>query len=460
MKQTKEADLILTHGYVITVDQDRRIIRDGAIAIKDGLIAGIGQTSEILAHFKGEQFDCKQGVVHPGLIDAHEHLSLHITRGWEPDTFSVLDTWLNFERLAFPAVTAVEEMASVEIATIEMLKNGTTLFADTGSTFNPAAVIGPASAAGIRGLMGKTTGDVFNEELTFLSGDRDELLAFMEDNLKRHASGLVQASPQVCGMGNASDELVVRAKELANKYGRVLFMHQCVYLDEVQQYREKYGHGPIRHLAKLGVLDANTTLVHMIHLDEGDIDILLDAGVNVVHCPGASIKFGLGAFSCGHFPDMHRAGINIALGTDSGTWSDALDMLLQTYLAATIHREVHREQLSINAYTAFEMATIGGAKAVGLGDKLGSLETGKWADIVIHNTRHPESKPMVDPFVNLIYGAKSKSVDSVLVGGSFSLLHGRTVHVDEAAVYARAEQVAHDFQRRIGYTVHSPWPIV
>ena len=131
--QMKKADRILTHGYVITVDAQRRIVRDGAVAVRDGVIQAVGKTEEILREYSGEIYDCGGGVVHPGLIDAHEHLCLHITHGWEPDTFSVPDTWKNFERLAYPAVTEQEEVSSVEIATIEMVKNGKCLFPAGGN---------------------------------------------------------------------------------------------------------------------------------------------------------------------------------------------------------------------------------------------------------------------------------------------------------------------------------------
>ncbi len=454
------ADLILTHGYLVTVDQQRRIIRDGAVAVKDGAIVAVGKTDDVLALYAGKQHDCHGGVVHPGLVDTHEHLALHITRGWEPDTFSVLDTWLNFECIAFPAETEVEEAASAEIATAEMIKNGITMFSDTGSAFFPGTVIESASKVGIRGFVGSSCGDAFNEELAFLSKDTDRLLADMEANLLRYPSGRVHASPQVCGMGDASDALVIGAKELARKYNQVLFMHQCVYQDEVDAYRAKYGYGPIRHLEECGVLDENTTLVHMVHLDDGDVDILKRYKVNVVHCPAASIKFGLGAFSRGMFPEMHDAGINIALGSDSGTWSDAIDILHQVYLAATVHREIHCERTSINSYSAFEMATIGGARAVGLGDQLGSLEVGKRADIVVHHTNCPEAKPTVDPFMNLVFATRSKTVDTVLVDGEVVLLHGKLTRIDEDAVYEHAQKVAFDFKKKIGFEVYSPWEIL
>ena len=460
MTQPKQADRILTHGYVVTVDEKRRIIRDGAIAIKDGVIQAVGKTDEILQKYSGEIFDCKGGVVHPGLVDAHEHLCHHITRGWEPDTFSVLDTWVNFERLSYPAVTQTEETASIEIATIEMLKNGTTCFSDTGSAFFPFTAVETANQVGIRGIMGRCGGDMFIDELAFLSRPAKEILDEMEAGQQRFRGHPVRMGTQLCGMGDCSDDLVLGAKEIARKHDDVLFMHQCVYESEVDAYRKKWGTGPIRHLYDLGILDNKTTLVHMVHLDEGDLEILTETGTNIVHCPGASMKFGLGAFSRGKFPEMQEAGLNIGLGTDSGTWCDSLDILMQVYLAAVGHREARCHRTAINSFTAFEMATIGGAKAIGMGDRIGSLEVGKLADIVIHHTDCPEAKPMIDPFMNLIFSTRSKTVDTVLVGGEYVLLHGKVQTMDEARIYKNAEQVAAEFKERIGYPIYSKWEIL
>lgn len=458
--EQKAADLILTHGYVITVDEKRRIIQDGAIAIKAGMIQAVGKTDEILKNYSGQIYDCKGGVVHPGLVDAHEHLCQHITHGWEPDTFSVLDTWVNFESLAYPAITEVEENASVEIATIEMVKNGTTCFSDTGSAFFPFTAIETANKVGIRGITGRCGGDMFVDELAFLSRSAKEILEEMEAYNNYFQNHRVRMGTQLCGMGDCSDELILGAKEVARKNNEVLFMHQCVYESEVEAYHKRWGKGPIRHLYDLGVLDEKTTLVHMVHLEDGDVEILKETGTNVVHCPGASMKFGLGAFSKGKFPEMYEAGLNIGLGSDSGTWCDSLDILMQTYLAAVGHREARCHRTAINSFAAFEMATIGGARAIGMGDKIGSLESGKLADIVIHNTECPEAKPTVDPFMNLIFATRSKTVDTVLVNGDYVVLHGQVVNVSETETYERAERIAKEFKARIGYPTYSRWNII
>ena len=461
--EKKHVDLLLTHGYVLTMDEQRRVISDGAIAVMSGKIAAVGKTDDLLSRFEGETHDCRGGVVHPGLIDAHEHLCLHITRGWEPDTFSILDTWTKFEALAYPAVSEAEERASVELATLEMAKNGTTAFADTGSAFFLEAIMEPVNRVGIRGIVGRTCGDTFPPKLSFLSRNADALLRSMESDLKSFgkASGRrVRAGVQVCGMGDCSDALVQGAKALARETDDVLFMHQCVYAEETNQYREMYGQTPIEHLESLGVLDAQTALVHMIHLNNEDIARLVSSGAGVVHCPAATLKFGLGAASMGRFPELAEANVPLALGTDSGTWADALDVFQLVYLAATIHREARRKQVPLQSYRAFEMATIGGAAVLGMANEIGSLEAGKSADIVIHTTDIPETQPPFDPFTNLIYSARSKSVRDVLVEGEWIVRGGHAVRVDEEAVLAHAREAAFAFASRIGYSLQTQWKLL
>ncbi len=456
----KKADIILTHGYVITMDKTRRILRDGAVAIADGKILAVDKTNEILRQFEGESFDCKGGVIHPGLIDAHEHLCLHLCRGWEPDTFSIEDTWTKFESLSYPNVTEEIEEISVRLATAEMLRNGTTAFSDTGSAFFPSLSITAAEKSGIRGFIARIGGDNFQPELTFLNQPTDKLLSIMEDSLNKFSSGRVRAGTQLCGMGECSDALVVETKKIAKKYKTPLFMHQCTYAHEVAQYKEKYGVTPVRHLFDLGVLDDLTSLVHMVHLTEDDIDILEETKTNVIHCPAASMKFGLGAFRIGKFPEMYNRGINIALGTDSGTWCDSLDILQQVYLTAIGHREARENVCSFNSFSAFEAATIGGAKALGLEQELGSLEPGKLADIVIHKADIPECHPSIDPFMNLIFSARSKSISSVMIDGEFVIKNGKFTKIDESQLYEHAEKAAYNFKKNIGFEVYSSWPIL
>ncbi len=460
--EKSKMDRILIHGYVITMDSGRRVIRDGAVAVKDGKIEAVGKTEEILSLYEGEKFDCKGGIVHPGLIDAHEHIGQHITRGWEPDSFTVEDTWTKFECHEFPNLAPEFEVAGTRLSVLEMIKNGTTTFSDTGSLFFMEDSIEGINEVGIKGIVGECTGDAFQPELWFLTKKTDEVLGRMEQNISRYGRKTgrrVHAGTQLCGMGDCTDELVKGAKAIADANQEVLFMHQCVYKSEFDAYMEKYGKSPISHLSDLGVLDEKTTLVHMIHLTDEDVNTVAVTRTNAVHCPAASLKFALGSSSVGKFPEMEQKGVKIALGTDSGTWADAMDVFQLVYLAATIHREARCEHLPINSYRAFEMATLDGAKALGLEKEIGSLEKGKSADIVVHGTDIPECVTDFDPFTNLVYSQRSKSVKHVMIDGEWVVRDGHAVLVDEEKIMAEAREAGKKFEVKTGYHLYSPWNV-
>ena len=167
------------------------------------------------------------------------------------------------------------------------------------------------------------------------------------------------------------------------------------------------------HFERLGILDDRLQLIHMIRTTAHEVPLLARAGTHVVHCPAASLRVGMGVSRVGVFPEMVEAGVNVALGSDSGNYSDFYDVGRQMYLAATIHREARGVMPTITAEQAIEMATINGARAIGAGDWLGSLEPGKQADLVIHRWDRPEWRPGVDPVNSLVYSAQSSGVDTV-----------------------------------------------
>ena len=268
----------------------------------------------------------------------------------------------------------------------------------------------------------------------------DQAVKRIERQLQRYGGGRVKACVGMSGMGNCSDTLITQAKRLAREYGRVLHMHQCVYPDEIKKYRLRYGKTPIEHLMDLGVLDGHTALIHMILVSDSDIELLRQTNTRVVHCPGASLKYSMGAMRTGVFPVMHKAGLGIALGTDASNWADGLDILMQAYLCATVHREMHPDDNPLYAETALEMATLGGAFVLGMENEVGAIKPGMRADLVIHRSDVPECLLAFDPLTNLVYAARSKSVDTVLVDGEIVLLHGKATRLEEGALYEDAQR--------------------
>lgn len=463
-KEKIAADMLLAHGYVITMDPGRNIFEDGAVAVKDGELVAVGRYRDVAEEVCASSVrDLKGALVHPGLIDAHEHFAWHLTRGWVPDYFDIKATCEIFENPYMQNVSMEEEYLGGLLACMEMVLNGTTTFGDTGSAFYLDSTAKAVEQTGIRGTVGELIGDIAGDRPKMLCKTKDECLERLAYQLERYTikdNGRVWAHVGLLGIGGVSDELLVSAKKMADKYGAAFHMHQSCFKDEVNKYMEHTkGLRPIEYLNKLGILDFNTTLVHMIHLSPEEAELVSSTRTNVVHCPGASVRFGLGASVDGQIPEMLKQGANVALGTDAGNWSDALDMFQMAYLAATIHKEIRRATPVISVEAALEMATVNGARALGKEELIGSLEVGKRADIVIHSLEYPEKHPSFNPLNNLIFSSRSKSVDTVLVDGKPVVEHGRLLTLDAGSIYKEVDKAALSLANRIGYQYKYKWPV-
>ena len=198
----------------------------------------------------------------------------------------------------------------------------------------------------------------------------------------------------------------------------------------------------------------------MIRTEASEVELLARSGTNVVHCPAASTRTAMGVTQHGHFPEMVAQGVNVALGSDSGNYSDFFDVGRQAYLAATIHRERTEKMPTISAEQAMEMATINGARSLGIEGLAGSLEVGKKADITIHSYRRPEWRPGLDVINSLIYSAQSTGVDTVIVDGEIVLEGGRVTRLNEEEAYRRIDAAARRLYKRMGWEAKDRWPVI
>ena len=460
------ADLMLTHGAVITMDGERRILRDGAVAVADGRIVAIGPTKQVVPTVRATEVrDLGGGIVHPGLVDAHVHPTLQLVRGVLPDFYDEERLVKEYGPPSAAEKTEEEEFSSVLLASMEMAHNGTTVFADTGSSRYLERSVEAVESVGIRGLVGDFIKDLGETPGWFKDPDSarstEDNLERLEDQITRYRKGrLAWSHAGLLGLGTASDDLLRSAKELADEHDAPLIMHQSWSGEEVEACRAKTGRRPIERLADLGVLGPGTTLVHMIHVNDDEIGILAETGTNVVHCPAPGIKRAYGAARIGWFVEMLNSGVPVALGCDAANWANSLDIVRAMYLACLIHREVRGVVPAISAETALEMATIHGARAVGMADEIGSLEVGKRADIVVHNTGAPETHPVHDPVSNLVYSSLTETVDTVLVNGNAVLEGGKLTNVDAEEAYPRIDAAAYGLCERIGFPLPGNWPVI
>lgn len=463
----RRADLVVAHAYLLTMDEQRRVFADGAVAISGREIVAVGPTADVLAQFDAARtIDAAGGVVHPGFVDCHAHVTYHLCRGAFGDTCSFGDVDPGFFVPYLNALGDEEEHAAALLACLEMIGNGTTCFLEAGTAHSPAAVAAAAEAVGMRAIVG----DPFLWDATGADGysapplDRapastKRALDLLGGELRRNAdpNALVTGHVALQGMGTATDELEVAAKAAADAGGTVLNQHQSYFQDDTDTDDRRHGRHPLVHLDELGVLGDNCVFSHVNVIRDDEVEPVLRSGMSIAWCPAASMMWGVGGTLHGRHADLHRRGLNVAFGSDSSNWGVRFDLGVQGQLAVLTQRERYGERAALVAEDALAMATINGAKAVGLADRIGSLEVGKRADLVVRANDVPEAFPLTDQVSQLVYSARSKTVHTVLVDGQVVVEARQPTGVDRAAFLAGVQRTVSTVFDRMGYRLTPKW---
>lgn len=456
-----EADLLLRRGRIVTMDKDRTILPDGSIAISRGRIVSIGPDREVAPDVNASAVrDLGGALTHPGLIDAHAHTGVDVVRALLPETrdFGKVERPFSSQR------THEDEYLSTVLACMEMVASGTTLYCDTGQSFYLEAMVEGIQMVGMRGIPGyfladeRIPQDPYYDRYYSPTKSTGECLKKLEEQLRRYpfrGEGRVQCVATLQGSGTASDDLLKGAKALAKREGVPMVTHLSWSQGEIEKCKAQTGKRPVEHFADLDLLGADLTLVHLIQAEQHELDLVRQSEVSVVHCPAAAIRRGMGAIRVGRFPEMLKAGIPVALGSDG--WSTKHDVTRQAYLAATLFNEFRNEVPAITAETAWEMATVHGARALGMQKDVGSLAPGYRADIVIH--RRDRAGPFTDdPVPYLIHYGQSSTVHTVYVDGEVILDEGRFTRFDATAFAQKLDKKASTWAKTIG-PQRGSWPI-
>lgn len=368
------------------------------------------------------------------------------------------------------SMEAEDEEATSRLACLEMVRNGTTCFMEPGTVFEPDAAAEAAEAVGIRGSLADPylwdLGGISRGQPSFTRAppDTKRALRVLGAQLKRNAdpNALVKGHVAIYGIGSCSDELTLAAKECADENGVILNQHQSYNELDVSVSDQLHGQHPLVHYAEIGVLARNCNFVHMNIVREDELRPVVESGMSITWCPSASMLQGVGATFRGRHLEFYEQGVNVALGSDAVGWAGAFDLLAQGFLAVLTAREkTQRQALAVE--DAFRMATINGARAVGAADRVGSLEVGKRADLVVHRQDLPEAQPILDeemvrldnrrssgPLQNVMYSSQSKSVDMVIVDGHIVVERGHSTRIDEEKAYQDATEAAHRVFKRMG----------
>jgi cytosine/adenosine deaminase-related metal-dependent hydrolase len=460
------ADILIRDATVFTVDSDRRVITNGAVVIEKDRIKDIGKTDAIAAEYTSRKvIDGRGMLVMPGLVNLHFHAYHGVHRGVTPEdlTGECWSRWVHDKVMKH--VTQDAEVSATVAGLIETLKSGTTTVLESGS-FNTDAVIEAVAPVGARAIMGRRVHDQAVMGHTALIKNTDECLKLNEQLLLRYRDGLAdgRVRPHVCiaGNGKCSDTLLMESKRMADSYGVVLNMHQAGRLEQVFDQLDRTGMRPIEHLNSLGFLGPNVNLVHMIQVNDREIEMLREHRVNVIHCPATALKLAMGLATFGRFPEMLNRGVNVGLGTDAVDCASYHDMIRVMYLAAVIYKDHRFDANVMGAETAIEMATINGARALGMEQEIGSLEKGKKADVIVIDMRSADWIPVHNPIQNLIYSASGSSVRTVIVDGRIVMEDRELKTVDEAKILAQCQQSSEALIAKCGVNpIHTlRWKVV
>jgi len=453
MAQAREADLLITNvDWAITVDATRRVIRDAAIAVKDGTFAAVGKTAQLEAEWRAQKsVSCRGTVMMPGLVDNHLHTSFQLARGLadEANAQSFL-----FEHM-YPYEAAMREedvYTSVLLAAVEMLRHGVTCYIEPGN-YHPDATVRAVMSAGLRMVLAVSCFDR-NKSVTGLMPDAmiedtarciEKTEALFANYAGKHERRLT-VSASFRGMNNTSDELILALKDIAQRENAILQTHACYSYFTHDSSIVQFGKPEIERLESLGVLDDRMLLLHSGWFEPHEIALVAKRKPTLVCCPSSSIHNGYGNLKVGSHPELMALGVNVTLGTDHAS-SGTVDMVQEMRYCACGYKELRLNPRVMPPEQAIEMATINGARGAGLADRIGSIEVGKAADFVLFDATVPEWQPLYNPVSNLVYSATGNTVKDVYIGGEQVVREGRVVRIDETALL---HEVAAAGERIIG----------
>jgi len=434
--------LVVTNGIVVTMDGDRRILTPGALAIDGRDIVAVGTVAAIAAGYRAkDSIDAGGAVVMPGLINTHTHAPMVLYRGLADD-LALMD-WL--QKYIFPAeaktVTPAFVRAGTRLAALEMIRSGTTTYADMYYFEEEIARV--TKAAGLRGVLGQTI-------IKFPVPDAktpEEGLSRTERFIREFAADdLIVPAVAPHAMYTLEAETLKSVRQLADRERVPVILHLAETQDEVKIAQEQHQATPVGYLESLGFFGPRTLAAHAVHLTAEDIGILRKRGVGVSHNPESNMKLASGTAPV---PALRRAGIPVGLGTDGAASNNDLDMFEAMRQAALLHKLESGDPRTLPAPEVLAMATREGAAALGMERMIGSLEPGKRADLIVVSMSAARQTPMYDPLSHLVYTTRGDDVRTTIVNGKILMREGKVLTLNEPAVLAEARKLAADVRQAV-----------
>lgn len=440
------ADILVYNGTILTMDDQNKIIPDGLLAISGNTITYIGapardrlalrDSGEAGGDKKGliraeKELDAKGGLILPGLINGHTHAAMSLFRGLADD-LPLLD-WLN--DYIFPAESKMDATfvrVGTLLACAEMIMSGTTTFCDM--YLFEEEVASAAREAGMRCLVGEVLYDFPSPNY----GPIERGFEYTESLIQKWQDDpLVSIAVEPHSLFTCSPDLLTTANKLALEYDVPLIIHVAETLTELAEVKKRYGKTPVGHLHSLGLLGPHLIADHCVHLNELDIKTMAKYGVKAIDNPESNMKLASGISPV---PELLAQGVTVGLGTDGCASNNNLDLFGEMDMAAKIHKIQTMDPTVTDAVTVLRMATIEGAKALGLKDTTGSLEVGKKADVIVIDTHKPHLTPMYNPYSHMVYAARGNDVSHSIIDGRIVMEDRRLLTLDVADIIEKSKE--------------------
>ncbi|KAF1085355.1 Melamine deaminase [Sporotomaculum syntrophicum] len=439
------SSILINNAFIVTMNQDRQVLQ-GGLLVEDDRISSIGDINQDADRV----IDARGQVLIPGLIQAHVHLCQTLFRG-QADDMQLMD-WLQTRIWPLEGAHDPESVYYSALLGIgELFRGGTTAIIDMESVHYAEHAFQAIVDTGIRAISGKIMMDCGPPSIGNLLENTSNSLQQSVDLLERWhgaAEGRLQYAFTPRFAISCSEELLVQVRDLADRYNVAVHTHASENRNEIAIVQAEKGTRNIVYLDQLGLTDTNLILAHCIWVDEEEIEILRRSGTKVVHCPSCNLKLGSGIAP---IPQMLAQGIHVALGADGAPCNNNLDQFIEMRTASLIQKPLHGPT-AMPDWQTFELATLGGAAAMGLEQQIGSLEVGKKADLALVNLNNLHCAPVDynNIYSQLVYQAKSSDVTLTMVDGQIVFANDRLTTIDESDLLVRCNEAIKRVRRRAG----------
>ena len=452
------SQILIKNGYVISMNKNREIFKNGSVLIEDDKIKAVGKVEPSLVNADAEIYDVQGKIILPGLVNTHVHLSQQLGRGVADDV--VLLTWLRERVWPYESSFNYEDsLISSTACCVELIKTGVTTFLEAGGQYVDA-MAEAVEKCGLRACLSKSTMDEGEGLPKAWQKTTQEELDFQEELFKKYndtADGRIKIWFGLRTIFNNSDELIKGTKTLADKYNTGIHMHVLEVKEEMDYTRATRGETTVEHMNRLGALGPNLVAAHTVWLTEREIDLFRLYDVKVSHNPGAAMKVVLGFAK---IPETLEKGIAVSIGTDGAPSNNRMDMMRDMYLTSLIHKGRTLNPKTVSAEQVLEMATINGARCALMEKEIGSLEVGKKADLIILNPDTIHSLPVIDPVANIVYAMSSENVESNMCNGKWLMKNREILFLDEKDLLEKVKIQNKKVMDKAGIVIPDRFPVI